>query len=232
MDDHGQVKGGDETRERVLLAAQKLFAERGFESVSLRNITTEALANVAAVNYHFGSKDGLIDEVIGHHMIPVMKERMRLLDEAENKYRIGLVPVEVILDAFMRPFLTVIQDGGEGRDLFCRFMGRCMSERGDRMPDEVMRSAQRVMKRITVMLSDVLPDVESEVLVWRLHFCFGAMAHTLIHEAGLKVLSKGQSGDPDFETTLQRMIDYCKGGLSAGGSVLTDRSGGQGEFLF
>lgn len=232
MNQDAQAKVGDETRERVMQAAQKLFAERGFEAVSLRKITTEALANVAAVNYHFGSKEGLIDEVIGQHMIPVMKERMRLLDEAEKKYQVGLVPVEVILDAFMRPFLTVMQDSGEGRELFCKFMGRCMSERGDKIPEAVMRRAQRVVKRIRVMLSDVLPDVDPEVLVWRLHFCFGAMAHTLIHEAGVKVLSKGQSGDPDFETTLQRVIDYCKGGLSAGSSEVTAASGGQGEFLF
>jgi len=96
-------KGGDDTKERILVAAQKLFAEQGFEAVSLRNITTEALANVAAVNYHFGGKEALIDEVIVQHTMPIMRERMRLLDEAEKRFQIGVVPVEVILDAFMRP---------------------------------------------------------------------------------------------------------------------------------
>lgn len=123
MNQIAHSKGGDETKERILLAAQKLFAEKGFEAVSLRKITAEALANVAAVNYHFGSKEALIDEVIVQHMLPVMKERMRLLDEAERKFEIGVVPVEVILDAFMRPFLTVMQESGESRELFCKFMG-------------------------------------------------------------------------------------------------------------
>ena len=227
-----QSKGGDETKERILLAAQKLFAKRGFEAVSLRKITTEALANVAAVNYHFGSKEALVDEVIVQHMLPVMKERMRLLDEAERKFQIGVVPVEVIIDAFMRPFLTVMQESGESRKLFCKFMGRCMSERGDKIPAQALRMAQRVMKRITAMLSDALPDVDVEVLTWRLHFCFGVMAHTLMHEDMLQTVSKGESGDPDFETTLQRMIDYCKGGLKAGSSALTPNSGGQSEFFF
>jgi len=215
-----------------LLAAQRLFAEKGFEAVSLRKITTEALANVAAVNYHFGSKEALIDSVIVQHMLPVMRERMRLLDEAERKFKIGVVPVEVILDAFMRPFLTVMQESGESRELFCKFMGRCMSERGDKIPVQALRIAQRVVKRITAMLSDTLPDVEPEVLSWRLHFCFGVMAHTLMHEDTLKTVSKGLCGDPDFETTLQRMIDYCKGGLKAGSSALTTNSGGQSEFYF
>ncbi len=107
-----------------------------------------------------------------------------------------------------------------------------MSERGDKIPAQALRIAQRVVKRITTMLSDALPDVEPAVLSWRLHFCFGVMAHSLMHEDTLKTISKGLSGDPDFETTLQRMIDYCMGGLKAGSSALTTNSGGQSEFYF
>lgn len=227
-----QSHGVDDTKERILVAAQKLFAEQGFESVSLRQITAQALANVAAVNYHFGSKEALIDEVIIQHTLPIMKERVRLLDEAERQFQIGVVPVEVILDAFMRPFLTVMQEAGESRKLFCKFMGRCMTDRSDKIPAEALRIAQRVMKRVTTMLSDALPDVEVEVLTWRLHFCFGVMAHTLMHEDTLNTVSKGVSGEPDFETTLQRMIDYCKGGLKAGSSAMVANAGGQSEFLF
>lgn len=222
-------KGRDETKERILLAAQKLFAERGFESVSLRQITSEALANVAAVNYYFGSKDTLIDEVIMQHTMPVMRERMRLLDQAERESQTGVVSVDVILGAYMRPFLTAMMDSGEGaeeRELFSKFMGRCMIERGDKMPEKAMRIARRVVKRVSVMLSDALPDLEPEVLSWRLHFCFGVMAHTLMNDELLKAVTNGACGDPDFETTLQRMVDYCKGGLKAGSSALTTKSRG------
>lgn len=232
MNESLHSKGGDETKGRILLAAQKLFAERGFESVSLRNITTEALANVAAVNYHFGSKDALIDELIVQYTLPVMRERMRLFDESERKFQIGVVPVEVILDAFMRPYLILLEESGEDREMFCKFMGRCMSERGDKIPEKALRSSQRVVKRMTAMLSDALPDVEMEVLSWRVHFCCGVMVHTLMHEEMLKTVSRGASGDPDFETTLQRMIDFCKGGLNSGSSALPANSGGQSEFFF
>ncbi|MGJ8657853.1 MAG: TetR/AcrR family transcriptional regulator [Akkermansiaceae bacterium] len=225
-------KGGDETKGRILLAAQRLFADRGFESVSLRKITTEALANVAAVNYHFGSKEALIDELIVQHTLPVMVARMRLLDEAEKKFQIGVVPVEVILDAFMRPYLILLEESGEDREMFCKFMGRCMTERGNKIPEKALRSAQRVVNRLTMMLSDALPDVELEVLSWRVHFSCGVMAHTLMHEEMLKTVSKGASGDPDFETTLLRMIDYCKGGLKAGSSAVAPSSEGQSEFFF
>lgn len=82
------------------------------------------------------------------------------------------------------------------------------------------------MKRVSVMLSDTLPDLESEVLSWRLHFCFGVMAHTLMNDELLKAVTNGACGDPDFETTLQRMVDYCKGGLKAESSALTTKSRG------
>ncbi len=234
MKQGGQGKGPemDETRERILVSAQKLFAESGFESVSLRKITAMAEANVAAVNYHFGSKEALIDEVIIQHTLPIMNERMRLLDEAERKFQMGVVPVEVILDAFMRPFLTVIRESGDSRKLFCKFMGRCMSDRGDKVPEQVMRIAQKVMKRVTLLLMNALQDVELELLTWRLHFCFGVMVHTLVNQDTLKVVSKGACGEPDFETTLQRMIDYCKGGLKAGSGGNLANKGGRNDFFF
>ncbi len=227
----GEV-GKDETKDRIMLAAESLFAERGFMSVSLRDITTEASANVAAVNYYFGTKDALIDELIiqGNH--PLMKARMQLLDDAEKRYQIGVVPAEVILDAVMRPMLTLLEQQGERREVYCKFMGRCMTERGNNLPVPVMRAAQRLIKRLSRMLADALPDMEPEVLAWRVHFCFGVLGHTLMHDELLREVTKGASGTPDFETTLQRMIDFCKGGLNAGSSANLVSSGSQGTFLF
>ncbi|HCN76459.1 MAG TPA: TetR family transcriptional regulator, partial [Verrucomicrobiales bacterium] len=71
------------TRERILLKAAELFAQRGFESVSLRDLTQAAEVNLAAVNYHFGSKEALIEEVVTRVMRPMNDERLRLLDAAE-----------------------------------------------------------------------------------------------------------------------------------------------------
>ena len=88
------------TRERILEAAESLFAERGFDSVSLRDITGAAGANVAAVNYHFGSKDNLIDAVIERHATPINQARIAHLDAAESRHSRG-VPVEEILQAFL-----------------------------------------------------------------------------------------------------------------------------------
>ncbi len=203
------------TKGRILDAAQSLFAQRGFDAVSLRDITAAAGVNVAAVNYHFGSKEGLIEALLMRRMMPVMLERMRLLDAAEEEFGGGVIPVERVLDAFMRPFLTGLQGNGEERQLFSKFMGRCMADRGSDLPEKALEVLQRVLERFTHELGRVLRDLSEEELIWRLHYCFGVMVHTLMHGERLSVYSQGRSGEPDFETTLQRMIDFCRGGLEA-----------------
>jgi len=224
-------KNSEETKERILLAAEELFAERGFEGVSLRDITKEASANVAAVNYHFGSKDALIDALILRNVMPVIEERLKLLKEAEKQAEDGIVSVEKILEAFMRPFLTRMDESGANRELFHKFSGRCMSERGGQLPSEALQMFRKMLKHFIAALAKALPEVEEEVLIWRLHFSFGAMAHALLHASRLKEVSNNKSGSPDFETTLQRMIDYCKGGLEAGAGDSVKPTQ-QNEFLF
>lgn len=211
------VRNSEETKERILSAAQSLFAEKGFEAVSLREITTMAEANVAAVNYHFGSKDSLIEAVIVRHMMPVMDERMKLLIAAEERAigSGGVIPVTQILDAFMRPFLMLIDDKGASRSLFIKFCGRIMSDVGGNLPDEAVEEFSKMMEKFTSVLSLAIPKLNKEELMWRLHFSFGVMAHTLMHGERLEEVTKGECGKPDFETTLKRMIDYCKAGLEA-----------------
>ena len=99
------------TRQRILSSAETLFAERGFETVSLRDITGAAAANVAAVNYHFGSKERLIDAVIERHVVPINGERLELLDGLAAKYLEEPLPVEEILRAFLSPVLRQITSG-------------------------------------------------------------------------------------------------------------------------
>ena len=104
------------TRQRILDAAEKLFARHGFESTSLRSIIASAGVNLAAIHYHFRSKEGLIGAVIERRFAPVNDERLRLLAEYESQAD-GRVPlVEEILEAFLAPMLRVgLLDSGQGQ---------------------------------------------------------------------------------------------------------------------
>jgi len=219
------TKSSEVTKRNIIAAANELFAEKGFEGVSLREITASAGANVAAVNYHFGNKEQLIDEVIVAHVLPVIEERMRLLELARNDSAGGPISVTAILNAFIRPFLTVMNNSGQSKALFCKLSGRCMSDRGGDLPAKAVNEFVGMLKGFTQALEETIPQLPSQVLLWRLHFSFGVMAHTLMYEERFHQITNGGCGKPDLETTLQRMIDFCQGGLLAESSPVDHMKG-------
>src|SRR5690554_7783579 len=91
---------------KLVEAAERLFAEKGFDAVSVRDITTEAGANVAAVNYHFGSRTGLMAAVMTRYVKPVNDERLARLEAAEARWVGKPVPLEELVDAFTRPLIS------------------------------------------------------------------------------------------------------------------------------
>ena len=208
------------TRARILLSAEALFAERGFEVVSLREITGAAGVNVAAVNYHFGSKDKLIDAVVIRHLSPVNEERLRQLDKLEERYSEAPIPVEEILKAFLSPVLDHIASGEMSEDLFKKFMGRLIGERGYSLPDDACSLFALMAGRFAAAFQMAVPQLNEEAALWRMHFSFGVMAHTLTNGETLRQLSNGRSGNPSTKTLLGNIIDFCRAGIEFEGRKL------------
>lgn len=204
------------TKERILAASEELVARDGFDGVSLRDITAAANVNLAAVHYHFGSKDGLVDALITRYIRPVNLERLRQLDEMEAKYGERPVPVEKILEAFMRPLIDRLGVPGISSMLFFKMAGRCMSERGYQMPEALMAVYEQVGTRYVQSLRRSLPEIPEETIYWRMHFVLGAVAHTLAHGEKVAVVSKGRSGEADPESVMRRLITFSAAGLRAG----------------
>ncbi len=203
------------TRERVLRSAETLFAERGFEIVSLRDITGAADANVAAVNYHFGSKEKLIDAVIERHVVPINEERMELLNRFEAKCVESPLPVDKVLKAFLSPMLRHITSGEMSEELFGKFMGRLIGERGYRLPESVRPLFRMMAARFTSALRRAVPQLSEEEALWRMHFSFGVMANTLTHGDTLREISGGRAGNPSIEKIFEEIIEFCAAGIEA-----------------
>lgn len=113
----------DHTRTAILAAAERLYADRGFGDVTLRDIVAEANVNLAAVNYHFGSKDELIAELFVTRSIATNRERLRELKAAEEQGG-GRAPIEVILHALVGPTLRGCLGPENQRSSAARFMIR------------------------------------------------------------------------------------------------------------
>src|SRR6185369_13509584 len=97
------------TRERILDTAERLFGEQGIDATSLRQIIAEANVNLAAIHYHFGSKDELLDELIVRKATPVNEQRLALLDQAIADAGSGVLTVEAVLHAFMVPMAPMAE---------------------------------------------------------------------------------------------------------------------------
>ncbi len=203
-------------KRKLLDAAEQLFAENGFEAVSVRNITQLAKTNVAAVNYHFGSRDDLLSLAMMRTLVPINEERVALLESVERKWAGKVTPLEEIIEAFVRPLATQVQKSDLSERLFYKLAGRIFAEQGDGMPPQIEAQLKAVIDRFTRSFSKALPTVPMEDLVWRIHFLAGGMIHLLTHQDVIHRLSSGASGTPTIDATLSRFIRFAAAGLREG----------------
>lgn len=199
---------------KILNAAEKLFAQRGFDAVSVRDITQAAKANVAAVNYHFGSREGMVAIVISRYMTPIQEERLARLDALDKKR--GGAPLEELLDAFARPVLSAVRKSDLSEKYYCMLVGRIFALLPDAYPKSVEDDLKVCMQRFAKSLAKALPKVDKEELQMRLHFVAGALIHALAHQETLQRLSDGASGKPTMEAVLTQFIRFAVAGLREG----------------
>ncbi|MBK1883833.1 TetR family transcriptional regulator [Luteolibacter pohnpeiensis] len=201
---------------RIIDAAEKLFAAKGFDAVSVRDITKEAGANVAAVNYHFGSREGLVSIVVSRYMGPVNEERLRLLDELEAKWEGKVLPIEEVAEAYVRPLVSQVRKSDLSEKLFCKLVGRIFGEQFDCMPPEIERQFVTLIGRYGRAAARSLPHLSVEEVIWRLNLASGSMIHMLTYEDALFRLTKGASGSPSIETNISRFVRFAAAGMKDG----------------
>lgn len=119
---------------RLVVAAEELFAERGFESVSVRDITKRAGMNIASVNYHFGSRSGLVAGVMTRYVTPINDERLAGIEALERRWSGKAVPLEEVLEAFVRPLVNQVRKSELSERLFLKLVGRMFGEQASAMP--------------------------------------------------------------------------------------------------
>ena len=198
--------------ERILAAAEQLFGEKGFSSVSLRQVTSAAEVNLAAVNYHFGSKDGLIEAVLRRNVEPINAERLRMLDEYESAASAS-VELERIVEAFLRPGIVSLSHSEHGRRLL-QLYGRVHAEPNPQIHDLFMKMFVPISQRFGAALRRSLPHLSEDEIIWRMHFVIGVMAQTCQEPDRVRHMSNGRI-QADSETTLQQLIPFLAAGLRA-----------------
>jgi len=196
-----------DTKQKILDTAERLFGGQGYGATSLRQVIVEAEVNVAAVHYHFGSKEDLLDAVVNRKAGPLTQARLELLDKAEQNAHGGPPDLEQVLGAFLLPTAELAQRN----PMFARFMGRMLTE--GIMPRIVERHFQESATRFVAALQRAAPHLQPEELHWRVHFMIGAMAHTMSAHPLLRVTE----GSTDYVTRIRRLVCFLTAGFRAPG---------------
>lgn len=193
---------GSSTKERILDAAERLIAKHGFEATSLRAITAEAEVNLAAVNYHFQSKDALIRAVIARRLGPVNEKRLAMLDAIEAAAGDGPLPIGAVIEAFVGPVIE-IRDKATS---FAPIMGRVFSENAEFGQRFFHDHLEAVAQRFTAAFARAVPGLPREEILWRAFFLIGAMSHTLVLGEILRLFSGGLCKTDDVDDMLKRTV--------------------------
>ena len=205
-----------DTKTRILDAAESLFMEHGFEATSLRSLTTAAGVNLAAVHYHFGSKEELFQAVLTRRLDPMNQERIDLLAKLEREAGGRAPSCEKILSAMLIPALRLARDEKRGGKNFLRLVGRAYADPAPFIRHFLSEQYAEMIARYKEAFLRALPHLTRQELTWRLHFVMGALSYTLAGTDALKLFAQMTHTErEDDELLLQRLAPFLVAGLKA-----------------
>ena len=202
-----------DTKTAILDAAQKLMAEHGINGVSLRAILTEAGANPAALHYHFGSRESLIEAILIRHGRPNSERRRAIVEKKLARKRTA--EVHDVVDALVDPILEMLTEDGESGRRFVQFLARLQSDRtGIHLELEAERKAD-IRKGIRKMYAEACPDIPKQVKSQRITMAIDTMLQSLANaDVMSSVWTKDYPGK-DLAKFANSLKDFLAGGLSA-----------------
>src|ERR1700744_2133592 len=199
------------TADRLLDVAEENFAEKGNHAVSARSITRACDANIAAIHYHFGSKQVLLEEIFARRSGIINEARLALLDQCVDAP--GRPPLlEQILDAYLRPSFA-LPSGDKGARRFMRLRSVIAHEQAELSRNLIARHFNATSQRFLDAIAAATPHLSSGDVYWRFHFLLGAHYYTLSNPGRIQALSGDQCDPADLNAALAEMIPFAAAGF-------------------
>ncbi|HYA11713.1 MAG TPA: TetR family transcriptional regulator [Thermodesulfovibrionales bacterium] len=211
---HSKKLGHLDTKQQILNAAESLFAREGYQATSMRAITESARVNLAAVNYHFGSKEALFEAIFERRLRPLNEVRQKRLKEIRDEARRqGLKPgAREILRAFIEPALR-FKESSKGEVDFTILIGRSFIDPDDTAQKIFFRLMKPVSRVMLEMLSEALPELPREAIFWRYQFVIGALARTMRIYKNPKFESLKVNPETDVDLLIDSLISFAVAGM-------------------
>lgn len=201
-----------DTRVGILDVAEELFGEHGLDRVSIRDITRKAKVNLAAINYHFGTKEDLIAAVFERRVVPVNDARLAALKVLEKDAGKRGPKLEGILEAFIRPAVRASLEETKGGKAFSKLFGRSLSEPSPDVEALLKQHFEPLAARMQALLKRSLPHLSRSEIFWRMKFTYGALHHWLLTKDKFR---PDWVGDVDVEVQIQKLISFAAAGFRA-----------------
>lgn len=202
---------GDATRARILDAAERLFAEHGYTAVSLRRITAEAGVNVAAIHFHFASKEALFEALFNRRIDPINDGRAAALTKLTADA--GKPSLEDVLIAFIKPYIDAGNAFDAGRIILLQFMARAAAEQDPSIQTVLRKKFDPPWHLLVKATRKALPDISEEALNWGLFFLLGSLYFINPSRSWLSVLSNGRCEPGDTQAAFDKLLPFLAAGL-------------------
>lgn len=203
-----QISNAKNTRQRILTAAEQIFATKGFQAMTLREVTQQAKVNLAAVNYHFGSKSGLVREVIGARIRPINAERLRQLDQLKAEYGQAPIPIELVFESLIRPLFQYSAESN-----FPQLAGRTMSD-----PSTFVRSMHKeffmdLSIRYMQELQLSCPHLDTDTVKFRFFLAVSTMVGSIMDQIRLENLFDSKLDPAKLDRVVDELISFIAAGF-------------------
>ena len=202
------------TKNKILDAAEYLFADKGFNGTSLREITSQAEVNLAAVNYHFGSKKELIKAVMSRYMnelSPRLESSLEVLCDSEQP----LTLVEVF-SAFIEPLLSLNEYKENGTSNFLQLLGRGYTDSQGFLRWFLTTQYPNVISNFVTAVQKAYPELTPEEMFWRLHFTMGTVVFTMSSSDALIDIAENDFNKKiDIAGVIRQVFPYVAAGVAA-----------------
>jgi AcrR family transcriptional regulator len=201
-----------DTRRRILDAAEKLFADRGFHGVSVREIAREAGVDVALVSYHCGRKHDLFETVFLRRAELLNRERREMLAACRQAAAPGPPDLEAVIDAFTHPLLNRSARGGPGWKRYFALVAQ-VNNSPELAPIGMTKFFDPVVQEFIAALREALPEAAEEDIYWSYHFLSGALTLTFAETGRIDQLSGGVCRSNDLDSVHARLVPYAAAGF-------------------
>jgi len=205
----------NDTVERILRSAEIVFAAHGYHATSIRDVTEHAKANLAAINYHFGDKEGLYSALISNLLKPMNAERMERLDHAAALAGNRPIPLPLIIDIFASPIFRLSRRDGSKVNHALRLLGRCLIEPLPFLDCVLATEFHPVINRFAQEIRRHLPNLPPDEFMWRLNYVVGAMHHSLANSHRMSELTSGLCKNSEPEKELRQFVHLAVSTLIA-----------------